>query len=184
MPTQTTPGHWLTSVSSADRVGDRQAVDVEDQAAVVGDDAFPQRCARPPIAANRRVTCAAAIGITSTGSGKRPSRVDQLGAVGDADEALGEVGDDLLARQRRAAALDHAARAVDLVGAVDADRQRLDVAGVDDARCRARRSRAVLAALLDTAPAMRRSPSSRASASMKRLTVEPEPTPITAPGGT
>ena len=42
----------------------------------------------------------------------------------------------------------------------------------------------MLAALLDTAPAMRRSPSSLASASMKRLTVDPEPTPITVPGGT
>ncbi len=43
-------------------------------------------------------------------------------------------------------------------------------------------SRAVLAALLETAPAT--PPSSRASASMKRLTVDPEPTPITAPRGT
>src|SRR6185295_3637532 len=55
-------------------------------------------------------------------------------------------GDDLLARQRRAAALDHAARRIDLVGTVDADRQPLDLAGVDDADaardepCRARRA--------------------------------------------
>ncbi len=44
------------------------------------------------------------------------------------------------------------------------------------------RRRALLASLLDTAPAMR----SRivASASMKQLTVEPLPTPITAPGTT
>ena len=43
-------------------------------------------------------------------------------------------------------------------------------------------SRAELAALLETAPAMANF--SVASASMKRLTVEPEPTPMTAPSGT
>jgi hypothetical protein len=41
------------------------------------------------------------------------------------------------------------------------------------------RRRALLASLLDTAPAMRSR--SVASASMKQLTVEPLPTPITAP---
>jgi hypothetical protein len=63
----------------------------------------------PAQGAKRRVTCAAAIGITSTGSGKRPSVATSLDLVGDADEALGQVGDDLLARQRGAAALDHVA---------------------------------------------------------------------------
>ena len=100
MPQQTTPGHWLTSASSAGRIVDRQAVDVEDVAAVVGDHAFAQDRPAADRARSGAPTCAAAIGITSTGSGKRPSTLDQLRAVGDADEALGQVGDDLLARQR------------------------------------------------------------------------------------
>jgi hypothetical protein len=46
---------------------------------------------------------------------------DQLGAVGDADEFLRYGGDDLFARQCRAAALDHGALLGDLVGAIDVD---------------------------------------------------------------
>ena len=92
------------------------------------------------------------------------------------------VGDDLLARQRRAAALDHAAGRVDLVGAVDVDRQALDLVGVEHLDAVRAQPRACCASLLETAPAMRSCIG--ASASMKRLTVEPVPTPITAPGTT
>ena len=58
-------------------------------------------------------------------------RLDQLGAVGDAHELARHGRDDLLARQRRAAALDHGAGRVDLVGAVDVDGNRRDVVQVE-----------------------------------------------------
>jgi hypothetical protein len=54
--------------------------------------------------------------MISTGSAKRPSTFTN----------------DLLARQRRAAALDHEAAAVDLVGAVDVDRHAVDLVGIED----------------------------------------------------
>ena len=57
--------------------------------------------------------------MTSTGSGKRPSTGDQLGIVDDADEAARRGGDDLLAGQCRAAALDETQLRIGLVGAVD-----------------------------------------------------------------
>jgi hypothetical protein len=44
--------------------------------------------------------------MTSTGSGNLPSTSTQLAIVGDADELAAGPGDDLLARQRAAAALD------------------------------------------------------------------------------
>ena len=73
-----------------------------------------------------------------------------LGLVGDADEALGEIGDDLLARQRRAAALDHRAFTVDLVGAVEADRQRGHVAGFQNADAAADQTRGAGGAARDS----------------------------------
>ena len=57
------------------------------------------------------------------------------------------------ARQRRAAALDHIAGAVDLVGAVDIDRQALDLVGIKHRY--AQRLQALGAGPeLDTAPRM------------------------------
>ena len=55
----------------------------------------------------------------------------QLRDIRDADESLRNVGHDLLARQRGAAALDHVAAVIDLVGAVDVDRNLLDVIRVE-----------------------------------------------------
>src|SRR5690606_21832731 len=52
-----------------------------------------------------------------------------LRRVDDADEAVAGRGDNLLARERAASALDHPQRAVDFVGAVDVDRDA--VAGGD-----------------------------------------------------
>jgi hypothetical protein len=78
-------------------------VDVEDQPAVVGDDAVALLRApadRGELARDLRRRHR----ITSTGKRKAAEPGDALRLVGDADEALGEVGDDLLARQRRAAA--------------------------------------------------------------------------------
>jgi hypothetical protein len=77
MPTVTTPGHWLISVPWRQRVGDLQAAHVEDgQPLSVS---TPGRSvATPPRRAKRRVICAAAIGITSTGNGKRAQHRHQL----------------------------------------------------------------------------------------------------------
>ena len=92
------------------RVGDLQAVHVEDLVAVVGDEplAIDRLSAEPH---QLRATYERAIGITSTGSGNVPSTGDQLGFVDDADEAARCGGDDLLARQRAAAALDQVSAA-------------------------------------------------------------------------
>jgi hypothetical protein len=59
--------------------------------------------------------------------------IDQLALVDDADELLGAGGDDLLARQRAAAALDHGHVRGDLVGAVDVDFHLAGFIQVDDA---------------------------------------------------
>ena len=72
------------------------------------------------------------MGITSIGSGNVPSALDQLAVVDDADEAPRGRGDDLLARERAAAALDEMARAGGLVGAVDIDVQLVDLVQVED----------------------------------------------------
>jgi hypothetical protein len=122
-----------------------------------------------------------AMGITSTGSGKRPS-IHQLGLVGNADKLARLRGHDLLARERRAAALDHVALAVDLVGTVDVDRQRLHLVRVKHRDA-------------DGAQPFGGWPESWtprpgsvsltvASASMNLLTVEPVPTPTISPGTT
>ncbi len=105
--------------------------------------------------AKRRTSCGARHRDHLDRQREGAEHVDQLALVGDADEALGEVGDDLLARQRGAAALDHAAAPVDLVGAVDVDRQPLDLGWPRAPRMPCARSRSVLALELDTAPAMR-----------------------------
>ena len=112
---------------------------------------------------------------------KAAEPLDPLRVVGDADEALGQVGDDLLARQRRAAALDHAAGAVDLVGAVDVDRQRLDLARRRAPRMPMRAQPRACSPRCST-PRRRCAPACVASASMKQLTVEPVPTPMIAAG--
>ena len=61
-----------------------------------------------------------------------PERGDELRLVGDADEGARDRGDDLLARERAAAALDHREALGDLVGAVDVDRQLVHVVEVED----------------------------------------------------
>ena len=57
--------------------------------------------------------------------------VDALGSVDDADECFRHGGDDLLARQRAAAALDQMLAGIALVGAVDIDRNRFDVVEIE-----------------------------------------------------
>jgi hypothetical protein len=121
------------------------------------------------------------MGMTSTGSGNLPMHVDQLALVDDADELLGAGGDDLLARQRAAAALDHGHVRGDLVGAVDVDFHLAGLVQVDDAD-------AVLFQALGgghrlEATAASIFPLMWANSSMKKLAVEPVPTPM-MPAGT
>jgi hypothetical protein len=66
-----------------------------------------------------RCVAASPNGMTSTGSGKRPS--------GDHDHPVRRRGDDLLAQQRAAAALDEIERGIDLVGAVDGEIEPVDL---------------------------------------------------------
>ena len=89
-------------------------------------------------------------------------------------------GDDLLARERSAAALDHVAAVVDLVGAVDVDRQLVDLVAVEHRNA-------------DRLQALGRTSNWRprliwsfmlAGAAMNLLTVEPVPTPTISPGAT
>ena len=77
----------------------------------------------PPIFTSWRATYERAIGITSTGRGKVPSTVDQLGVVDDADEFLGGGCDNLLAGERGASALDQRAVGGGLIGTVDVEAQ-------------------------------------------------------------
>ncbi len=53
--------------------------------------------------------------------------IDCLGVVDDADELIGHGGDDLLAGQGRATALDHVTGGVDLVGAIHVDGEGVDL---------------------------------------------------------
>ena len=55
------------------------------------------------------------------GKRKDAERADQLALVGDHHHAVGRGGDDLLAQQRAAAALDQPKLIVDLVGAIDGE---------------------------------------------------------------
>ena len=89
--------------------------------------------------------------MTSIGKANVPQRVDPLGGVDDADEQGRGCRDDLLAGQRAAAAFRHLERPVDLVGAIDIERQLLDVAEVEH-RDTQPSSRAALRCELATAP--------------------------------
>ena len=184
MPTVTTPGHWLISVSIASGSVMRRPRTSRIGLAVVGDARRRARRAWPPQRGEAARDLRRGHRDHLHRQRKAPEHVARsLRLVGDADEALGQVGDDLLARQRRAAALDH-------VAARGRSRRRRrcrpacrSTSLASSTRMPCARSRSVLAVELDTAPGDAR-PSSSASASMKWLTVEPVPTPTTLPGTT
>ena len=119
------------------------------------------------------------MGITSTGSGNLPSTGDQLAVVDDADEALRGGGDDLLAGERGAAALDQRAVGGGLIGAVDIETQDRPRNSDPVPECPRRASFSEVWRELETAPAscILRS----FSASMSWFTVEPVPMPSTMP---
>jgi tRNA U34 5-methylaminomethyl-2-thiouridine-forming methyltransferase MnmC len=136
------------------RVGDLQAAHVQDGVAVVGQHAGPQRGrAAQGSEAPRDLRCGHRDHLHRQRVGAQHGH--QLALVGDADKALGQVGHDLLARQRGAAALDHVALGVDLVGAVDVDGQPLDLGGFQHADAMRRAAVRCWRSELDTAPAMR-----------------------------
>ena len=57
---------------------------------------------------------------------------NELARIDDADEFLRDRSDDLLARERAAAALDHVHFAADLVGAIDVDRQVIHLVEIEN----------------------------------------------------
>src|SRR6185312_11135466 len=62
---------------------------------------------------------------------KSTQRGDELALVDDADETAGRSGDDLLARERTAAAFDEVMRTRGFIGSVDIERQIGDVIEVE-----------------------------------------------------
>ena len=115
------------------RIADLQAGHVNDVLAVVGDQGLAVFLAHHSLAAHRRKLPH----DTRRGHGnhfhrqrKVAQHLDQFGLVGNADKPVGLRSHDFFARERRATALDHIAVAVNLVGAVNVDRQTLDLIGV------------------------------------------------------
>ncbi len=110
-------------------IGDGHAFHVQDVVAVVGDHPFtPDRVA---------AQLSDLAGHVFAGHGDHFHRqregaehVDRLGVVDDADELVGHGGDDLLAGEGCAAALDHVAGAVDFVGTVHVDGEGVDLVEV------------------------------------------------------
>src|SRR5437879_9433348 len=109
-----------------DRIRDLEIVDIEDVVAVIGHEALAPHgaaAARAELPAYQ----SARHGDDLDGEGKAPERRDHLRVVEDAHEALRGRGEDLLAGEGAAAALDELPGGGRLVGAVDvqADSTRL-----------------------------------------------------------
>ena len=114
-----------------DRVGDGEAVDVEDVVAVVGHE---------PLAPHRVAAAGAQLphdqgarhGDHLDRQREAPERRHQLGVVDDAQEAPRRRGDDLLAGERTAAALHEVARGGRLVCAIDVEVEPVELVQVGD----------------------------------------------------
>src|SRR5258706_1825901 len=114
------------------RVEDRQPAAIEDQVGGVGREVLAQHRLRaapqhlaPDVAARHRNHLDRQRKLAEHGH--------ELRGVADADEVLRHGGDDLLARQRPAAALDHGEVLGHLVRTVDVDGQLVDAVQVEDA---------------------------------------------------
>ena len=127
-----------------------QVVDIEDVIAVVGDEVgadVAQGLASPDgsCAQLLQFACHLIAGHRDHFDGERKAAegLDEFGIVGDADELRGGLGDDFLARQRTAAALDEVAQAGGLVGPIHVQAQRAGVVQIQhfDARGAQPRSR-------------------------------------------
>src|SRR5580658_4647328 len=100
------------------RIGNDEAVDVQDVVAVVGHEALPPY--RPAAARTQLPGDEAARHRDHLDGEREPAEgADELAVIDDAHEAPGGRGDDLLARQGAAAAFDQVALGGGLIGAVD-----------------------------------------------------------------
>jgi hypothetical protein len=105
---------------------------VEDQVAVVGDHALAnlRRAAEFGQFAGDMGACHR---DHLHRQGKFAHHRHPLRCIADADEGVGHRGDDLFARQRAAAALDHGHAMIDLVRAIDIDAHGIDIIQVEHA---------------------------------------------------
>ena len=112
-----------------ERVSDAQATHIDDGVAVVGGDATAHlrhgthgREATHDLHGRH--------GDHFQRQWETAEHVNQLAFISDAYKALGQVGDDFFACQRRPATFDHVALGVDFISAIDVDGQGLYVLGV------------------------------------------------------
>ena len=127
-PTVTTPGHWLTSVSKArgSLMARSCTSRIWQPLSVTTPGAAPRGHPAGQAAAELRGCHGDDLDRQRVAAQGR----DELRFVCNAEELVGQVGDDLFACQGGTAALDHVAVVVDLVGAVDIERQALDGTGL------------------------------------------------------
>ena len=119
-PTVTTPAIARIFASISTGFVEHEPVDVEDHVAVVGRESHPPR--RLPAQQHELARDVAARHRDDLDRQRKlAEHRNELRRIDDADELARDRGDDLLARQRAAAALDHRAVLGHLVGAVDVD---------------------------------------------------------------
>src|SRR3546814_2324278 len=106
-------------------------VHVEDPVAVVGFHAFAPDRLRAGGGHDRARDQAASHRDDLDWQRELAQYIDLLARIDDADELVAGLGNDLLARERRAAALDQALARVTLVGAVDVEREAAGVVELD-----------------------------------------------------
>ena len=128
-PLATTPGIWLSSLSSfagsvmSSRCTSRMRL--------------PSSVLNPPATPALLRACELSRHVAAChrdhldGQWKRTEAVDDLAVVDDAQEALSHLGDDLLSGERAAPAFDQVAVPGGFIGAVDVQRHRVDLVEVE-----------------------------------------------------
>jgi hypothetical protein len=158
-------------------IGDLEPVEIDDQIAVVGDASPRAAAARRRVVPAARRTWAKAIGITSTAA-----ESDRAPAPASTRRRCRRTFRPPRRRSfpaRAATALDHLQRTIDLVGAVHVDRQAVDLVEIERPG-----SRGLRGAFWSLRSLPRRRGSAvraRPVRSMKKLAVEPVPTPTISP---
>src|SRR5690606_8974522 len=125
-------GNLVDFAFDHERVGDHQAVDVENPVAVVGGDALaPDRLAA---GVGEDVAADEAAGHRNdfNREGETAEDLDLLCRVDDTHELFRGLGDDLFPGERRAAALDQALLRIAFIGAIDVKRDRTGEVEVED----------------------------------------------------
>ena len=123
-------GHVVERGFQRHRIADHEIVHVEDHVAVVGHEAGTQHWP-PAQLAHFAGDVFARHRNHFDRQRKAAQLVDELARVGDAHETPRDGRDDLLARERAAAAFDHRQATVHFVGAVDVDRDVVDVVEIE-----------------------------------------------------